>query len=178
MTEQAREVGATFADKDGGEARWGLGGLLLFKVSAENTGGRFAILEERMVRGCATPPHVHTEDHETFIVLEGELSIWVEGVVHRAGAGSVSYVKPGVLHAWRVESEEARTIVISTPQHEAFYRDATKPAPGPFQPPDAPALDMEFTNNAAERHGVQLLGPPWTGEVPVMEREPNFGPDA
>ncbi len=174
--ERARDTAATFADRDGGEARWGLGGLLLMKVPAERTGGRFAILEERMVRGCASPPHVHTDDHETFIVLEGELSIWVEGVVHRVGPGSVSYVEPGVLHAWRVESEEARTIVISTPQHEDFYREATKPAPGPYQPPDAPALDIDLTNKAAERHGVQLLGPPWTGEVPVIEREPNLGP--
>ena len=60
---------ATIAGGDEGEAVWALGGLLIFKVSGAQSGGRVSILEERMLRGCATPANRHTP--EPFVPLEG-----------------------------------------------------------------------------------------------------------
>ena len=158
---------------DDGEARWGLGGLLLFKVAGDPATGRKCIVEERMVRGCATPAHRHAADDETFIVLEGELALWIEGVTSIATPGSVAYVPAGLVHAWRVESDQARTLVVTTPEHELFYRDATAPAPAPVQPPDAGTVDIDAITRAAQRHGVELFGPPWTADEPEFRsRQP------
>jgi quercetin dioxygenase-like cupin family protein len=153
-------LAAVFAADDDGEPRWGLGGLLLFKVSAAQTGGRWAMVEERMPRGCATPLHVHPEDEETFIVLEGELAIWVDGAWTRAPAGSVAHI-PAVRrpHAWKVESELARTLVLTSPGHESFYRAASEPAPAAIQPPNAGQVDVERIRPIARAHGVEFLGP-------------------
>jgi quercetin dioxygenase-like cupin family protein len=158
------------ADTEDGEPLWGLGGLLIVKIPSASTGDGFAVLEERMQRGCATPPHVHRADDETFIVLEGELALWVDGQQTIARPGTVSYVPGGLTHAWRVESELARTLVITTAQHEAFYRECCEPAPAPVQPPFAGKLDPGVIACAAAHHGVQLLGPPWTDTEPVFER--------
>ena len=57
-----------------GEAFWGLdNSLWSLKATAEQTGGRFSLIEEVAPRGEGTPLHVHREDDETFYVLEGSL---------------------------------------------------------------------------------------------------------
>lgn len=153
-------VPPVFAGGDEGEARWGLGGLLIVKLGAAQTGGRFALLEQRMPRGCATPLHVHAADEETFIVLEGELAIWLDGRWGRAPAGAIAHIPADRLpHAWKVESELARTLVLTSPRHEAFYRAASEPAPAAVLPPSAGVVDLERIRPIAEAHGVEFLGP-------------------
>jgi 3-hydroxybutyryl-CoA dehydrogenase len=150
----------TIAPSDGGEALWGLGGLWIIKVSAAQTSDAFSLIEVRMQRGCATPLHRHDTDDETFIVLEGSLALLVSDERVDAGPGDIVHLPGGAVHAWRVESEHARFLIIATPQHEAFYRDASVPAPSLSQPPDAGVLDLELIGAAARRHGVELLAPP------------------
>jgi quercetin dioxygenase-like cupin family protein len=166
------EALATVAQSDDGEALWGLGGLLIFKVPAARSGGRFSVLEERMVRGCATPAHRHVHDDETFVVLDGTLALWIEGEHVSASAGSVAHVPRGLVHAWRVESESARMIVITTAAHEQFYRAACTPAPAAVQPPDAGTVDISRIRAAAAAHGVELFGPPWLGDEPEFVTSP------
>jgi quercetin dioxygenase-like cupin family protein len=144
----------------GGEALWGLGGLWIIRLSAAQTGGTFSLIEVRMVRGCATPLHRHDADDETFIVLEGSLALLVAGERVDAGSGDIVHLPGGEVHAWRVESDEARFLIIATPQHEAFYRDASVPAPAVTQPPDPGVLDLDVIRAAAVRNGVELLAPP------------------
>jgi 3-hydroxybutyryl-CoA dehydrogenase len=145
---------------DGADALWGLGGLWIIRLSAAQTGGTFSLIEVRMVRGCATPLHRHDSDDETFIVLDGALALLVAGARVDAGPGDIVHLPGGEIHAWRVQSAEARFLIIATPQHEAFYRDASVPAPALTQPPNPGVLDLPVIRAAAARHGVELLAPP------------------
>jgi hypothetical protein len=52
------------------EALWFFGTLLLLKATAEQTGGRFYLCEQRARRGMVTPLHRQPADDETFVVLE------------------------------------------------------------------------------------------------------------
>jgi hypothetical protein len=62
-----------------GEAFWGLdNSLWTLKATAEQTGSRFSLIEEVAPRGEGTPLHVHPEDDETFYVLEGELTFYLD----------------------------------------------------------------------------------------------------
>ncbi|HEY2317306.1 MAG TPA: 3-hydroxyacyl-CoA dehydrogenase NAD-binding domain-containing protein [Solirubrobacteraceae bacterium] len=154
-------IGPTVSPADhGGDALWGLGGLWIIRVSASATGGTFSLIEVQMVRGCATPLHRHELDDETFIVLDGSLALLVSGQRVDAGPGDIVHLPGGEVHAWRVESDEARFLIIATPQHEAFYRDASVPAPALTQPPNPGVLDLDVIRAAAARHGVELLAPP------------------
>jgi quercetin dioxygenase-like cupin family protein len=150
----------TISFAEDGEALWGLGGLWIIKVSSEQTGDAFSILEVRMRQGVGTPLHRHDEDEETFIVLEGTMAFLAAGKRVDAGPGEIVYLPGGEIHAWRAESALARFLIIATPQHEAFYRDACKPAPSLEQPPDAGQIDLSIIVPAGLRHGVQILGPP------------------
>jgi quercetin dioxygenase-like cupin family protein len=144
-----------------GEAFWGFGSLWTIKASAEQTNGRFSFIEELAPRGAGTPLHVHQEDDETFYVLEGELTFYLdEDQPVAASAGSFVHIPGGVVHAFEVTSETARYLIITTPQHERFYRAAFgDPAQSRSLPPEG-ELDMERIETAAQEYKVEILGPP------------------
>lgn len=142
------------------EALWFFGTLVLVKASAEQTGGQFCLVEQWGRRGMATPLHRQPSDHETFVVLEGQLRFHLgDGDAIEAGPGTTVHVPAGAPHAFAVVSETARFFDLTTPNHEAFFRAAGEPATERALPPDAPP-DMAKVGAAAERFGVEILGPP------------------
>ena len=108
----------------------------------------------------ATPLHSQPEDDETFYVLEGDLTFYLEGGPPlAASAGSLVHIPAGTAHAYRVLSENARLLNITTPQHERFFRVAGEPAQARALPPQAPP-DMDKLMAAADEHGVEIPGAP------------------
>jgi quercetin dioxygenase-like cupin family protein len=147
-------------DPQQGEALWFFGGLATVKASAEQTGGSFSITEQMFPGGMATPLHSQPEDDETFYVLEGDLTFYLEdGQPLSASAGSFVHLPAGTVHAYQVDSETARVLNITTPQHERFFRAAGEPAQTRTLPPQAPP-DMDKVTAAANEYGVEILGPP------------------
>src|ERR671917_474125 len=143
-----------------GEWFWGAGALWTIKATAEQTDGRFSLIEEFAPRGEGTPLHVHREDDETFYVLEGELTFYLDAdQPATASAGSFVHIPGGVVHAFRVDSETARYLITTTPQHERFYRAISEPAQSRTLPPEEPP-DMEKIEAAAQEYKVEILGPP------------------
>ena len=145
-----------------GEALWGVDGALsTIKASAEQTGGRFALIEELAPGGAGTPLHRHSEDDEAFYILEGEMTFYLEDDQPvTATAGSFVHVPGGAVHAFRVDSDTARYLLITTPQHERFYRAAFgDPARSRNLPPEGPP-DMERIEAAMQEYKVEMLGPP------------------
>ena len=145
-----------------GEALWFFGMLVTMKATVEQTGGRFLLIEELAPRGTATPLHVHPEDDESFYVLEGECTFYHEdGRPIPAPAGSFVHVPKGhVPHAFRVDSETARFLVLTGPPHERFIRAAAEPAQSRTLPPPEAPVDMEKVMSAARANGIEILGPP------------------
>ncbi len=143
-----------------GEALWFFGTLLTVKAGAEQTGGRFSLVEQYAPRGMATPLHVQPEDDETFYVIEGDLTFYLEdGQPIPASAGSFVHIPAGTPHAFQVDSETARFLDLSTPQHESFMRAAGELAKERVLPPPGPP-DMEKVGAAAQQYGVDIIGPP------------------
>ena len=145
-----------------GERRWFAGGgLWTMKATAEETGGAFILFEDLMTKGKTTPLHTHPHEDETFIVLEGEIVVHVEGAEHRVGSGGVAVVPRGTRHAFLVTSETARVLALQTPgSGEAFYRDASEPSTGEADAERPPDLDR--LRAAAERNPecIEIFGPP------------------
>ncbi|GLY71511.1 quercetin 2,3-dioxygenase [Amycolatopsis taiwanensis] len=147
-----------------GEAFWFGDFLITVKASGEQTGGRFSLLEQTAAKGAATPLHIHPHDDETFYVLEGDLTFFLDGQSPiSATTGSFVHISGTTKHALQVDSEIARVIDITTPRHESFLRAAGVAAEGRALPPRVPP-DMERLTAAAREYGVEILGPP-PGEV-------------
>jgi quercetin dioxygenase-like cupin family protein len=133
-----------------------MGETVRILVAADRTDGAVAMLEHLAPRGMATPLHVQPNEDEAFYVLEGRISLYLDGDRSEAGAGEVVWIPRGVPHAFRVDSEQARIIALSVPgNHERFFRLAGDPVDAPAQAPDFGRMAA-----AAAEAGFEILGPP------------------
>ena len=120
------------------------------------------VTEQTAPRGSGSPLHVHHNEDEWFYVLEGELTIWVDGETHRR-AGRLVRLRPArrPAHVHR-QLREARFLLVTEPaDFEGFVRALAEPAPGPEIPPAPTAPpDMEPVLQTAADYGLEILGPP------------------
>lgn len=80
-------------------------------------GDDLSVIEERMPPGTAESRHRHERSRQFFYVLEGALTIELEGDVHRLAAGHGLHVPPGQAHQVRNESHaDVRMLVVSSPR--------------------------------------------------------------
>ncbi len=145
-----------------GEPLWFLGTLVRVLVDGAATDGRFALIDVTLPRGAAPPMHSHPED-ETFYILEGELTIWVgEDASHTCRAGATAFAPGGSPHGWRVISDTARMLILSTPAGiEEYFRALGEPAAWPWlqPPPDGPRMAAGRIEEVERRFGVVRHGP-------------------
>lgn len=65
---------------------WLLGNRLTVLADHTDTDGSYDLIEGRQPAGNQTPPHVHTRYDERLYVVDGELTVWADGletVLHR-----------------------------------------------------------------------------------------------
>jgi quercetin dioxygenase-like cupin family protein len=147
------------------------------RLTGEDTGGRFALWEGVLPHGAAPPLHSHPQD-ETFYVLEGEVTAWivepdrvddgdppawVGDCGRRGGVGSVAFAPGGTPHTFRIESDTARLLFLSTPAGvEDYVRSLAEPARWPWlpPPPDGPRVPAEQLRTVERRLGMVRHGPP------------------
>jgi quercetin dioxygenase-like cupin family protein len=152
---------ASWSDAGDGEQRWFLGTLATIKVPGEATGGRFALIEFLFPRYASPPLHTHPQD-ESYVVLEGHLTVHAGAQRFELDAGGAATVPMGLPHTFRVDSDTARVLVLSTPAGlERFVRDAGIPAAAPTLPPaGAPRPSADALAEIFRAHGQMNLGPP------------------
>lgn len=102
-----------------------IGGLeAVFKLSGEDTGGAFSIVEHPVEPGVlAAPPHTHRDEDEFSYVLEGEIGIRIGDEEFVAGPGTYVLKPRGIPHAfWNPGPERARFVeIISPPGFERYF---------------------------------------------------------
>jgi len=145
-----------------GEAIWLLGGLYTFKALGEQVGDAYTLVE---VRGpVAVPRHFHEREEEGFYVAEGEVTLLLGEERVSATAGSFGFAPRNVEHAFKLESPDARLLLVLTPApavQEALFREMGEPAQShTIPPPPAEAPDPERLAAIAARHGTRIIGPP------------------
>jgi quercetin dioxygenase-like cupin family protein len=167
------------ADHQRGDALWFLGTLARLKLDGKQTAGRFALIEMLFPRGAAPPLHSHPQD-ETFYVLDGEVTAWVvddelaardnadppgwlSAFARPCAAGTTVHAPGGTPHTFRVESDTARMLVLSTPAGiEDYVRALAEPAQWPWlpPPPDGPRVSPERMAAVEQELGMIRHGPP------------------
>ena len=143
-----------------GTGLWHLDVLWTFKVPSADTGGGFSLAEQLLPEGSAPPLHRHTREDEAWIVLDGEVTFFLDGSERLAGPGTYVYGPRNVAHTFRVESPTARMATVLVPgTSERFFHATGRPAPARTLPPPAqPDLDALLSGMA--EHGIEFLAPP------------------
>lgn len=153
ITTTVREMGES-------EQRWFCGGGLHTWVATEaETGGAYLMFEDALELGKVTPLHLHAHADETFYMLEGDILLDLDGEKRALHAGGIAIIPRGVPHAFKATSPNARMLCLQTPGGgEAFYRQASDPAPVGSLPP---GVDFDRVREAALATGaIEILGPP------------------
>jgi quercetin dioxygenase-like cupin family protein len=148
---------------DEGEVLWFLDFLTTVKASGEETDGGLTVMEQIAPFGAGSPLHVHRREDEWFYVLEGELTIWVDGEVSVAGPGSFACGPRDVPHTFVVSGlTGARWLLGAAPAgFDDFVRAVAAPALSRALPPaDLPRPTPEQLTELAADYGIEILGPP------------------
>ncbi|GAA5118794.1 cupin domain-containing protein [Pseudonocardia adelaidensis] len=129
-----------------------LGQAYRVRVSGQDTGDTFAVLDTEALRGHGSPMHLHRHDCETFLVLEGTLRLVVDGEEYEACAGCAAVLPAGRPHGFVVTSEAARYLTLH--HGPAFERFAAAAGEGGATP------DVSRLTEIAAAHGIDIIGPP------------------
>lgn len=103
--------------------------------------------------GDMPPLHVHHRHDEGFLLLEGELSLFLPGREIALQPGEFVLAPHGVPHAYQVGDAPARFLVLSRPGgFEQFVRAVAA----------MDELSPEALGATAAVHHIEILGPPGT----------------
>ncbi len=144
-----------------GEAIDFIGVLVTVKIAGEATGDRFSLAEHWCPPGFATPLHVHHEEDEAFVILEGAIAGTCGGHPFRAEAGATVFLPRDLPHGFAVAGDQpARIMVFAAPAgFERFCREVGVPAAAGALPAPPTHSDIERLLAIAPRFDMELLPP-------------------
>ena len=92
------------------------GERIAVRLSNGDTNGMYAIVESVAATGSATPMHLHRNEAEQVLIIEGAYRIAVGEKVFEKSGGDSMILPRGVPHSWRnISNEPGRMVVILTP---------------------------------------------------------------
>ena len=107
---------------------YGRGSAAELKIVGEQSGGDWAVVENRVRAGDEPPIHTHTREDETVYVLEGAITAYVGDQQFEVEAGSYAALPNNVPHgfdrAWRGSTPapdaapRGRGVLLRTPRRE------------------------------------------------------------
>jgi quercetin dioxygenase-like cupin family protein len=146
---------------------WFMDTLVEVNIDGAETGSAYAVATFTSPPGHMPPPHVHANEAEGLLVLEGELSVHTAAGSHVLRPGDAMNAPRGEPHTVEVTSPvPARYVVVSAPAgFVAFVCAFGTPAERRELPVLSDPLDLERLTRTAAEHGITFVGPP--GARPV-----------
>jgi len=151
-------------DPEGGEILSVVGGNYRVLISGKQTNGAFSVIDMLIPPGNGPGPHAHSNFHESFYVVDGEVEVHSEAGSYKAKKGSFVLVpEGGVIHYFKNVSDNLAHLVCTVVPAglEEFFEEIGEPtALGEFLPPQQ--MDPESIKKLqaiAQRHR-QVVYPP------------------
>jgi quercetin dioxygenase-like cupin family protein len=141
------------------------GSEVTIKAAGDDTVGAATVYESRLEPHAPGPArHLHRSWTEMFYILEGEMTFQVGDEIRQAPAGTLVFIPPETVHAFRnPTSESARILVIVVKANSRFEN------PGGIDKyfEETVALPLSMTDPAwrslNEKWDIMLVGPPLEG---------------
>jgi mannose-6-phosphate isomerase-like protein (cupin superfamily) len=123
------------------------------KATEEQTRGQFSLLEATEPPGFGPPLHIHRHCSESFYVLEGEYTFFLDDRQFTCPGGSFVFIPPGMPHSFRVSAGPGRKLVLFTPAAMVGYFDDLSTAIHEGR------TDAEALAAIAAKYSVEVVGP-------------------
>ena len=132
---------------------FGPAGISSVMLSGEQTGGTLAVILNTEVAEGSPPPHVHANEDELFLVVDGHYSFFAEGRWTDVGAGGVVYLPRGTVHTYRqIGPGTGRLWILTTPAgFERFFARLANEVGSPAGP------DMNRIVEISREHGITYI---------------------
>lgn len=125
---------------------------MFVKVTAADTDGAYEVCEERCPPGFKSRRHAHTQNHETFYVLEGGATFILGDETHQGTPGSLFHIPPGVPHQMVAGDDGVRVLMVYSPgETEAMFKDMVALTP-------EEQADFETGKAVAAKHNTVWVG--------------------
>ena len=158
-TTERTELGYGLSEEEG-EGFWLFGILATIKISGEETGGQYCLIDAEVPPGMGSPWHVHRDEDEWFYCREGEFTIYVGDARLTLTAGGFAYGPKGVPHTFIAGPDGGKMLFGAGPKFEGLLREIAEPATEHVlpPPPEGPP-DMEVLLPLAASWAYDILGP-------------------
>lgn len=99
------------------------GSVMFFKALGEQDDGDLSLMERTLPPGGRRPPpHRHTNCSEAYFVLDGRVSVIVEGEEQIVGPQGFVLVPRGTAHTFgNAGEDQARLLVMHAPAMDAYF---------------------------------------------------------
>ena len=125
---------------------------MFVKVTADDTSGAYEVCEERCPPGFASRRHMHTQNHESFFVIEGSAKFILGDTEHEGKAGDLFHIPPGTPHQVIAGENGIRMLLIYSPgETEAMFKEMTALTP-------EQRADFETGKAVAAKHNTVWVG--------------------
>ena len=133
-------------------------GTAIMKVTSAQTGGRWSMVDFTANPGLQTVLHRHRKTDETFYVLEGELTMYIDGKLSTLHYGDMANVPKMTPHAFaNLSHQPVRFLGTFTPGgYEKFFALAAEA--GKKSRPGSPEYAAAI-QKAHQQVDYELLGP-------------------
>ena len=139
-----------------------VGDVYRFLATGEDTNGKYALWEAIVPPGGGPPPHVHSREEEGFYILEGEITLTVNGERIVATAGTFANMPVGTPHSFKNESDRPAKMLISVAPaglEKMFFEFGVPVAQGATTAPPPTKAEIEKLLEIAPRYGIEIRLP-------------------
>ena len=139
-----------------------VGDVYRFLATAEDTDGKYATFEAIVPPGSGPPPHIHSREEESFLVLEGEMTFQLGEDRIVAGEGTFLNMPIGSLHCFKNDSDKTTRLLISVAPsglEQMFFEVGQPLADDADTAPPPSQADIEKLLEVASRYGVEIKVP-------------------
>ncbi|MDK4732216.1 cupin domain-containing protein [Rhizobium sp. CNPSo 3490] len=115
-----------------------------------------------MAKDFAPPLHIHHQESETFVILEGQFRFQRDGEVIEADVGDTIHLPRNSVHGFRVLSDYGRCLTITNGPFEDMVRAASRLAQEEALPEQLPPTieQQQALARICSAHAIDLVGAP------------------
>jgi quercetin dioxygenase-like cupin family protein len=161
MMETQLEAASSFVLEEGEgrtqEALNIMGQTTLVKLAGSDTGGNAAVFHLTVPPMSGPPLHRHSREDEWFYVLQGSITVEIDGARCVLKPGGSAFALRGTVHAFQnFTSETGMILVMTTPGTEfnKFFVAISAHNMGLAAP------DLPGSVQIMMEHGIEMMGPP------------------